>query len=194
MNKPDHNQLYHIAEDQGGYFTSAQAREAGFSWERLSNTCKTGKFQRVSRGIYRLAHFPSTPYEDLFVAWLGTGPGSVVSHDSALMVYDITDVLPHEIHIIVPRTSSRRRKGIKLHTNILAERDVTNREGLPITTVARTLADASASGLASEQVKLGIQQAVRRGMVTMKALKDHADRRGGRFKKLLLEYEKEEGQ
>lgn len=191
MSKPDYDQLYNIAENQGGYFTSAQAREAGFSWERLSNTVKTGRFKRVSRGVYRLTHFPGGRYEDLFVAWLRTGPDSVISYDSALSVYDLTDVLPHEIHVIIPRTASRRRKGIRLHTNLLNEGDVTNREDLPITTVVRTLADVSAAGLASEQVKLGIQQAIQRGMVTMKMLWDQAEKRGGRFKKILTEYEKE---
>jgi predicted transcriptional regulator of viral defense system len=190
--KPDYDQLYDIAENQGGYFTASQARGVGFSWDRLSKNVKSGRFMRVAHGIYRLIQFPYTPYEDLFVAWLRTGPDSVVSHDSALSVYDITDVLAHEIHIIIPRTASRRRRGIRLHTNQLDVGDVTNREGLPITTIARTLADVSAAGLASEQVKLGIRQAVQRGMVTMKMLWDHAERRGGRFKKLLAEYEKEE--
>ena len=191
MSKPNHNQLFSIAENQGGYFTSSQAGETGFSWERLSNSVKAGKFERVTRGVYRLIHFPYTSFEDLFVAILRTGPESVISHDSALSVYDITDVLPHEIHVIVPRTASRRRKGIRLHTNKLEQEDITNREGLPITTVARTLADVSAAGLASEQVKLGIHQAIQRGMVTMKMLWEQAERRGGRFKQLLAEYERE---
>jgi predicted transcriptional regulator of viral defense system len=189
--KPDYDQLYDIAENQGGFFKASQAKKLGFAWDRLSKNVKSGRFTRVAHGVYRLTQFPYTPYEDLFVAWLRTGPDSVISHDSALSVYDITDVLPHEIHVIIPRTASRRRKGIRLHTNQLEEGDVTNREGLPITTVARTLADVSTAGLASEQVKLGIRQAVQRGMVTMKMLWDHAKRRGGRFKKILAEYEKE---
>ncbi|MDY6868349.1 MAG: hypothetical protein SVT56_10680 [Chloroflexota bacterium] len=189
--KPDYDQLYNIAENQGGNFTASQARGVGFSWDRLSKNVKSGRFTRATHGVYRLTQFPYTPYQDLFVAWLRTGPDSVISHDSALSVYDITDILPHEIHIIIPRTASRRRKGIRLHTNQLEVGDVTDREGLPITTIARTLADVSAAGLASEQVKLGIQQAVQQGMVTMKMLWDHAERRGGRFKKLLTEYEKE---
>lgn len=56
--KPDYDQLYEIAEGQAGYFTAAQARKVGFSWERLSSNVKTGNFLRVTRGIYRLAHFP----------------------------------------------------------------------------------------------------------------------------------------
>jgi len=112
---PNHNQLYQIAEGQAGYFTARQAREAGFSAERLTNSCKAGNIFRVASGVYRLARFPASPFEDLFVAWLRTGPNSVISHESALAVYQLTDVLPGEIHVIIPRTASRRHAGIRLH-------------------------------------------------------------------------------
>jgi predicted transcriptional regulator of viral defense system len=189
--KLSYDQLYKIAEDQGGYFGASQARDLGFSWDRLSKNVKSGKFTRAAHGVYRFVQFPNTPYEDLFIACLKAGPKAVISHESALAVYDLTDVLPHEIHLIVPRTSSVRRKGARQHTNQLEKEDITSREGLPITTVGRTLADVSAAGLASEQVKLGIRQAVQRGMVTIKMLRGQANRRGGRFKRILTEYEKE---
>ena len=88
------------------------------------------------RGIYRLVQFPGTSYEDLFIAWLKTGPGAVISHDSALYLYKLSDVLPSEIHVIIPRTGSRRRKGIRLHTNRLDPDEVRRREGLPVTSTA----------------------------------------------------------
>ena len=107
-------QLYEIAEQQAGYFTAAQALEAGYSRPLLSYYTKVGRFDRVHRGVYRLVQFPGSPYEDLFVACLRTGPDSVISHESALAVYELSDVLPGEVHVIVPRTASRRRVGIRL--------------------------------------------------------------------------------
>ena len=65
---PDYDGLYEIAESQAGYFAASQAREVGFSWERLSSNAKTGLFLRVARGVYRLSRFPGSAYEDLFVA------------------------------------------------------------------------------------------------------------------------------
>ena len=127
---PDHQQLYEIAEQQAGYFTAAQAQAAGFSQPLLSYYAKTGRFDRIRRGIYRLVQFPGSPYEDLFVAWLRTGPDSVISHEGALAVYELSDVLPGEVHVIVPRTASRRRKGIRLHTNRVGTDKVTQRAGL----------------------------------------------------------------
>lgn len=189
--KPDYNQLYNIAEGQGGYFAASQARKLGFSWDRLSKNVGAGRFTRVAHGVYRIIQFPGSAFEDLFIAWLRAGPNSVISHESALSVYDLSDMLPTEFHIIVPRSSSVRRKGIRQHTNQLEDSEVTTREGLPITTVARTLADVSTTGLAKEQVKLAINEGINNGMVTMGMLWDQAEKRGGRFKKILTEYQKE---
>lgn len=183
--RPDYDQLYEIAESQAGYFTAAQARKVGFSWERLSSNTEVGRFQRVSHGIYRLAHFPSSPFEDLFVAWLRTGPHSVISHESALSVYELSDAIPGRVHVIVPRTASRRRPDISLHTNRLESDEITTREGLRITSVERTIADVWLSGLAEEQVRLAIEEALQRGLTSEAALRFQAERRGGKVARLI---------
>ena len=182
---PDYDGLYEIAESQAGYFTASQAREVGFSWERLSSNAQTGLFQRVARGIYRLSRFPGSAFEDLFVAWLRTGRSAVISHESALAVYELTDLLPGDIHVIVPRTASRRRQGIRQHTNQLSPDEITSREGLPITTVARTIADVAVSGLAEELIWQAIREALQRGLTSPDELLNEADKRGGRAKKII---------
>ena len=94
-------------------------------------------------------------------------------------------MLPSEIHVIVPRTASRRRKGIRQHTNQLAPDEITRREGLPVTTVARTITDVSISGLAEEQVHQAIRESLQRGLTSLGELLGHADRRGGRAKRII---------
>jgi predicted transcriptional regulator of viral defense system len=185
--KPDYNKLYEFAEDQAGYFTAAQALQAGFSWERLSNSVKSGKFQRISVGVYRLTQFPRHPHEDLFYTWLSTGPNSAISHESALAYYELSDVLPAEIHVIIPRTASRRRQKIRMHTNRLAPDEVVMRSGLRITTVARTIADVAASGVAEEAVKQAIEESLRRGLASRTDLLTQAERRGGRAKRIIID-------
>ena len=171
--------LYDVAERQAGSFTTSQAKEAGFSSSQLTYHVRSGRFIRVRWGIYRLTHFPATPYEDLFVAWLAAGPDAVISHDSALALYDLSDALPARIHVTVPRSASRRRPGLALHTNQLDPEEVTTVEGLPVTTVSRTIADVASSGLAEEQVIQAAQQAVERGMVSKADLRSYAEERGG---------------
>ena len=183
--RPNYDLLYKIAENQAGYFKAEQAREVGFSWERLSSNVKNGKFLRVDQGIYRLVHFPGSPFEDLFVAWLRTGPKSTISHESALAVYELTDVLPGTIHVIVPRTASRRRKGLRLHTNRLESQEITKRKGLPVTTAARTIADVAAAGLAEEQIRQAIHEALRLGLTSKEELLVQAKNRGGRVAQII---------
>jgi len=137
--------------------------------------------------VYRLAQFPRHPHEDLFYTWLSVGPNSVISHESALAFYDLSDVLPSEIHVIVPRTASRRREKIRLHTNRLASDEVIVRGGLRVTTVARTIADVGSSGLAEELVRQAIREALRRGLVSQSELTSQAERRGGRVKRIILD-------
>jgi len=187
-NAPDHNALYQIAEQQAGYFAASQAVKVGFRWERLTDYAKRGHFQKVSHGIYRLTQFPSSRFEDLFAAWLKCGPKSVISHESALAVYDLSDVIPGEVHVTVPRTASRRREGVHLHTNQLRSTDVVRREGLPVTSVPRTIADVARSGLAEDQVERAIRESLQRGLATRNTLLGEGSRRRGRAERLIRIY------
>jgi predicted transcriptional regulator of viral defense system len=185
--RPDQETLYRIAERQAGYFTAGQASEAGFSWERLSYYTAQGRFLRVAKGTYRLVQFPASPFEDLFRAWLRCGPKSVISHDSALAVYGLSDIIPGEIHVTVPRSASRRRPGIRLHTGKLSPDDVRMREGLPLTSVPRTITDVAGAGLAEEHVRQAIREALRRGLTDTRSLLAEARRRTGRAAVIILD-------
>jgi predicted transcriptional regulator of viral defense system len=118
---------------------------------------------------------------------LRTGPLSAISHESALSVYGLSDILPARVHVIIPRTASRRRKGIKLHTNRLNDDEITIYNGLRITTVARTIADVAIYGHAEEQIRQAIQEALERGLTTQEELKIQASRRGGITKQIFLD-------
>ena len=164
--KPDYQALYRTAENQAGYFTSSQAKESGYSWERLSSSTSNSKFQRIERGVFRISLFPASPFEDMFIALLKSGPHAVISHDSALSVYDLSDALPGDIHITFPRTSSRRRRGITYHTKRITQAEVTSYQGLKVTTVSRTIIDLVESGFDPIQTKMAIDQAIDRGLMT----------------------------
>ncbi len=189
---PNYDHLYEIAEGQAGYFTAKQAQRVGFSWDRLSANVRSGRFLRAAHGVYRLNHFPGSPFEDLFVAWLRAGPSAVISHESALAVYELSDVLPGEIHIIVPRTSSRRRRGLRQHTQRLSPKEITKRNGLPVTTIERTLVDVSKSGLPQEQVRIAAREALRRGLIDRDMLLSQAASAGKRVEQVLREALQEE--
>lgn len=75
--------LYEIAELQHGYFTAAQARDAGVLQVRLVQLHNSGDIERVSRGVYRLARLPISPLGQYMEASLwprGTAAGRARDH------------------------------------------------------------------------------------------------------------------
>jgi predicted transcriptional regulator of viral defense system len=188
--RPDFQCLFDIATSQHGHFTSAQARECGYSWERLSNTTKSGRFVRIHRGIYRLRDFPWYPREEVVAAWLSLGKETaVVSHESALDLLELSDVIPNATHLTVPRTkrSVPNLPGVKVHTTTrpFGPLDVVVRDGMRLTSPSRTILDAAEAGTAPEQIELAIRQAITRGLATKKQLSEGAKRRNGRVQRLV---------
>lgn len=180
MHDVDHDQLYGTAESQSGYFTAGQALEAGMDRSTLSHHARPGgRYERVSRGVYRLRHFPTSPLEHVVAAWLPLRPaGGVVSHESALELYDLADVIPDTVHISVPRSQrgQRPRAGVRLHTltRPLAGEEIREISGVTATSPERTIVDCIDGGTQPEQVELAIRQALRRGLTTTRRLTDAA--------------------
>jgi predicted transcriptional regulator of viral defense system len=170
MKKPGLRPLYDLAAAQGGYFTTAQAQGLGVSRRALAYRVETGDVVRIEYGIYRLTHFPSQPFEDVIVACLWAGEGSAASHDTALAVYGLADAMPAKIHVTVPRPFRGQRRGVVVHHAPLQANDHTVRDGVPVTTVARTLAD-SARTSDPGTVATAAEQALRRGLISVRRLR-----------------------
>ncbi len=176
MHDVDHDQLYAVAESQAGYFTAGQAIAAGMDRSTLSHHARPGgRYQRVGRGLYRLRHFPSSAHEHVVSAWLALrGAGAVVSHDSALELYALADVIPDVVHLSVPRSQrgQRPRAGVRLHTLVspLGPDETRPVAGVVATSPERTLIDCAARGTAPEQVELAIRQALTRMLTTPRRL------------------------
>ena len=188
--RPDRLRLFEIASEQGGYFTAQQARACGYSFALLSHHVKGGRFIRVRRGLYRLREYPSSPREDVLAAWLVVGKDvAVVSHESALDLLDLSDMIPDAAHLTVPR--SRRNlpslPGVRIHTTVrpLRPSDLTYRDGIVITSATRTILDAAEAGVAPDQVELAVVQAVERGMAAPDQLRRDAAARGRRVAALI---------
>jgi len=185
MERETEFQLYQIAEDQAGYFTLAQARKIGLRKTQIYRELKRGKFEKANRGVYRFVQFPASQFEEIHIAVLSAGKHAVVGFQSALYVYDLSDMIPIEVHLILPDTSSRRRPGIRVHTIQLTPKDVTEFEGLPITTVDKTIIDCAFAYVQDEQIRMAISQSLWRGMTTKQKLIDQARNRSARVQDLI---------
>jgi predicted transcriptional regulator of viral defense system len=185
MHLDTYERLFQIAEAQAGYFTTAQAQALGIARAQLSRYVTAGKLERSQQGVYRLTPFPRVPHEDLFIAWLAAGPEAVISHDSALAIYELSDALPAHVHLTVPRSASHRRPDYRLHTSRITPAEITHYGGLQVTTVARTIADIACDGLADDLVIQAVQEAVARGLATPEQLRAAAAQRGPAVTRLI---------
>jgi predicted transcriptional regulator of viral defense system len=164
--------VYEVAADQFGYFTAAQAREAGVSPMALVMMERRQTVERVSRGVYRLQQFPHSPLAEYMEAALWpVGITGVISHESALALYGVSDVNPSRIHITLPTTHRVRREPplrLKLHHADLGDDDRTIFEGIPVTTMMRTIRDCRAAAVGAEILAQALREGEREGLLSLR--------------------------
>lgn len=144
---------------------------------------KKGRFSAAQRGVYRFIGFVDEGHIDqVMPAWLGLASDeAAVSHESALELLDLSDVIPDAVHLTIPRYLKHRHApgGVRLHT--ATERfwppGTVKRYGLPVTDPARTVADCAATRTQPEQIIMACQQALERGITTPQHLLDAAEAR-----------------
>jgi predicted transcriptional regulator of viral defense system len=167
-----HDELYRLAESHAGYFTAGQAVEAGMSRSTLSHHARPGgRFERVLPAIYRLRQFPSSAHEHVVAAWLGLERAdAVVSHETAIDLHDLADLIPATVHVIIPRSNrgGRPHRGVQIHTSQRPPRrdEIVILHGLPVTTPERSILDSLQAGTQPEQIEMAIRQALGRGLTT----------------------------
>lgn len=168
------SRLYEIAEIQLGYFTAAQARNAGVHQVRLVQLDQSGDIERVSRGVYRLVRFPLSPLGQYMEAALWPqvrrpDARGVISHVSALALYELSEISPAKIHItLTPGVRVRRTvpPHLVLHFAFLTPDDVQIVEGVPVTTAARTIRDVHAAHVGPALIRRAIADGRRTGRLT----------------------------
>jgi predicted transcriptional regulator of viral defense system len=188
--RPDLDFLFEMASEQAGYFTTAQAEQAGTSASLRSYYVSTGAMQRVYPRVYRFKRYPSTQHEEVAAAWLAAGKDSaVVSHESALDLWDLTDLIPDAIHLTVPRSRRHLPKllGVRIHTTQreLRPEDVWVTMGIRVTSPQRSLLDAASADVSTEHIIVGIRQARARGWLDIARLRAEAESRGTRIAEVI---------
>ena len=170
------DRLYEIAEGQGGFLATHQAVDARISRSTLSYHAAEGNaLERVGHGVYRLRRFPTPPHGHVIAGWLAVARAdAVVSHESALELLDLADVIADVVHVTLPRSKRglRTPQGVRVHftERLIDERHRREVQGVPVTGVERTLADLLRAGGWTEQIDLAVRQAIQRGLTTPRRL------------------------
>jgi predicted transcriptional regulator of viral defense system len=166
-------ELISLAEENDGLVTAEHARQAGFTDSVLARLVQRGRIERTARGVYRVPYVTPGRFsqyrEAVLWAKANRGPAQVaISYTTALAAYEISDANPPSIHITVPKAVRLRRqqpKGIVLHREDLSPGDIKVHQGIPLTSVARTVADLLKSGERIDLIRQAISDARREGFI-----------------------------
>jgi len=166
--------LHEIAQSQQGFFTTKQAIRAGFAEKTHSYHVNAGNWIREHRGIYRLSDFPTPERPDLMLWYLWSQnrqevPEGAYSHETALTLHELSDLMPLKLHMIVPK-NFRRNSAIPeiliLHRVNVGSNDVQEMYGVRVTRPLRTIIDLLRSKQVDKsQLKLALNEALRRGLI-----------------------------
>ncbi len=166
--------LFEIAERQEGFFTAKQAINCGFSSKNHQYFVKNGKWIKEGWGIYRLANYPITDRPDLMKWYLWSRnkndvPQAVFSHETALMLYNLSDIMPDKIHLTVPkkfRKFNKIPKVLKIYKMDLSEQDIRSYLNVKVTTPIRTIIDIIEENIISQDlIYQAIKEAISRGII-----------------------------
>ena len=168
-------QLLELARQQGGYFTAAQAAACGFDNANQFRYVGDGRWERVRRGIFRLASEPISPQADLHIISLFLRRrdgrfGGVFGLETAAQIHGLGDFMPSSIHVLV---AGRLRKRAELPPELVLSRsgDLTTEvqviDGLPVTSTLRTIADLlAAPDRDHEDVRRAFLEGRRAGLIS----------------------------
>jgi len=167
--------LFQLAAGQGGYFSAAQAKEVGYSYQAQAYHVGAGNWVRIDRGLFRLTEWVPDLHDDLIRWTLWSRGRAVVSHETALAVHGVGEFESARIHLTVPPGFSMRDSAVVLHHADLPEDDVVERNGFSLTNATRALIDTAALGPDEDQLARAIEEARETGLVTPRQLRARAE-------------------
>jgi predicted transcriptional regulator of viral defense system len=123
-----------------------QLRGLGMDRYTAQKRVEAGTLHRLHTGVYVVGYFRPTQRQQLMAAVLACGPSAVVSHRSAAALWGLReDRRSLMIDVTAPNRRGRIPKGIDAHRDgSLTASDRTVLNGIPCTTVSRTLLDFAA--------------------------------------------------
>jgi predicted transcriptional regulator of viral defense system len=164
-----YRKVHELAAEQFGVFTTAQAGHLGIDHRALAMMCRRGTIERVTQAVYRDTFVPAHRLSSYMTAVLWTlSEHAVLSHETVLELLELSDVNPANIHVTVPRGYRIRRRipsAYVIHHADLEPNELSNLEGIPVTTAARAVRDCHRSHLGPALLRQAIDDGIRLGWI-----------------------------
>jgi predicted transcriptional regulator of viral defense system len=134
-----------LAFAQHGVLALAQLVEFGLSARAVRDRVAAGRLHRVHAGVFAVGHAPLTRQGHYMAAVLACGEDAGLACREAAALRHLRAGNRATVDVISPRRAGRGLRGIDAHTSsTLLPRDIEKVDGIPCTSVARTLLDLAA--------------------------------------------------
>jgi Protein of unknown function (DUF559) len=158
--------------------TTAQLVRAGLAYPGISRRAANGRLHRKYKGVYAVGQPRLSQEGEWMAAVLACGPGSYLASLTAAVHMKLWRRRVTGIHLLAPR--ERRYRGVRVRAyRRLDAQDITRRDGIPVTTVPRTLIDLS-DVLTPHQLANVIHEAAFRKLFDERAIRAAMNRANGR--------------
>lgn len=158
------------ARRQHGVVSIRQLRRLGFDKDAVRRAVEAGRLHPLYRGVYAVGHRRLTWEGHCLAAVLACAPGAVASHATAAWLWGILRSRPERLDVTAA-SRRHRKQGVRLHYAELTDVDRAIRDGIPVTSLARTLLDVAAS-LPFDRLGKCIEEADKRGIFDLGPIDD----------------------
>jgi len=170
---------WELAGRQHGVISRRQLLALGFSRSGIDHRVKRGRLHVVAHGVYAVGWPQMTQKRRWMAAILACGRDAVLSHRNAAALWGIGSETPGVVDVSVRRRCELRRPGLRVRGRpSLTPEDLTTVDGIPVTSVVRTLIDL-ATELPPRRLERAICEADKRDLVDPEALRVALDDYGG---------------
>jgi very-short-patch-repair endonuclease len=173
-------ELSRLASEQHLVFTLADLADVGLKARAVQQRAAAGSLHRIHRGVYSTVAKDQLPWKGRYLAAvLACGADAVISHREAAHLHDLRPSNRQTIDVLVPVRRAPTVAGLTTHTSLtLTDADTTKLDGIPCTTVARTLLDLAAV-VSPPQTERALNQAEILRVFDLGAVRDQLDRNPG---------------
>jgi hypothetical protein len=192
--RPVDGEVARLAAHQHGVVSTQQLLALGMTRKEIHGRSARGSLHSLHRGVYAVGHRKLTRDGHLQAALLAAGDGAFLSHRTAAALHGLRNLNLRHIDVTVPHANSGKRSGVVIHrvTRVPGRGEITDVNGLPLSTVPRTLIDLASLETVTELDRL-ITEAARRQILNHDRMEEliarHARRPGlGKLKLAYADY------
>jgi predicted transcriptional regulator of viral defense system len=163
-------ELAELAADQFGLVTLQDAERVGYEPGTLVKLAARGQLERISRGLYRVPFLAGGEMAAYMAATLWPqGVRGVLTHETALDLWNVSDVNPAKIHVAVPRAHRPQRaapSAYVIHREDLDPTEVSAIEGVPVVRLACAIRQCAAAHLGGDLLEQALRHGHARGLLS----------------------------